>query len=434
MTSVTLGSWSRARVGDIAHGGAFFVDAENGSRIGAALQVAPGDVIDCAAREGSEHLDVLRTHAQSPLRVTPECALVESCGGCSLMHIAASSRREMLVGMVERRVRRAPDEIVVASGNVGYRSRARLAFVGRQVLGYRGRRSNEIIDVDRCVVLSGALSQGLEYARNVLLPLLRGRGELLLAAHDDQPVLGVELESPQSGEVYRELEHAVGSGRIFGATLATQGAQGKWGAPLERFRHWDGQTFVTRLGGFSQANHETNAALVERVALATQRSGARSCLELYSGAGNFSVAVAPRVESLTTVESESTAVDDARENARVRGLTNITMRVADADAQLEDAATAATTAKLARKSDRKGKKERFDLLVLDPPRKGCVGVSKIAADARVSSIAYVSCDVGTFARDARALETSGYGLESLAVFDMFPGTHHVELLGCFKRR
>jgi 23S rRNA (uracil1939-C5)-methyltransferase len=75
----------------------------------------------------------------------------------------------------------------------------------------------------------------------------------------------------------------------------------------------------------------------------------------------------------------------------------------------------------------------FDAIVLDPPRAGAEAQCKRLAAAKVATIVYVSCDVGSFARDAATLIAGGYALEGVTPVDQFRYSAHIELVGVFRR-
>ena len=111
------------------------------------------------------------------------------------------------------------------------------------------------------------------------------------------------------------------------------------------------------------------------------------------------------------VESNPTATRFARRNLQHAGLTNARVITATVTDWFRDAATPGP----------------IDFVLLDPPRAGAESaVIKGILDLRPAQISYVSCDPATLARDLKKLMAAGYAIDSLAAFDMFPQTHHVE--------
>jgi 23S rRNA (uracil1939-C5)-methyltransferase len=146
-------------------------------------------------------------------------------------------------------------------------------------------------------------------------------------------------------------------------------------------------------------------------------------LDLYAGAGLFSVAAAARCQaSVTAVEGDRIAAEDLRANAlpygdRLRAVKADVESFVDGDRTggLRSAATAEVT-------------------IVDPPRTG-LSLEAVTGVVAVASprVVYVSCDIATLARDSRRLVDAGYSLERLDGFDMFPNTPHVEMVAVFGR-
>jgi 23S rRNA (uracil1939-C5)-methyltransferase len=173
----------------------------------------------------------------------------------------------------------------------------------------------------------------------------------------------------------------------------------------------DGLPLRMAPGGFGQASEGMNATLARHVAEAVGALGVDRAVELYAGAGNLSVLLAGRARELVLVESSREACDAARANLAVRSLA---ARVVEADAAAH--AWPASTR----------------LVILDPPRTGARSACERLAGSRVSHVVYVSCDTQTLARDLGVLAAS-YAPRSVAAFEMFPQTSHVETVVTLER-
>jgi 23S rRNA (uracil1939-C5)-methyltransferase len=136
-------------------------------------------------------------------------------------------------------------------------------------------------------------------------------------------------------------------------------------------------------------------------------------IELYCGAGNLSLPIARRVESLIGIEQERAAVVDAEANATRLGLTNARFMAASVEAGVHQLLEAGV---------------RGDVVVLDPPRMGAAAVIDLLPQLGARAVLYVSCDPATLARDLRRLHTHGYHLHAVQPVDLFPQTYHVETI------
>ncbi len=165
-------------------------------------------------------------------------------------------------------------------------------------------------------------------------------------------------------------------------------------------------------GGFAQINLEQNRQLLDAVIAAAKLTGNERIIDLYCGMGNFSLPLARRAKQVFGVEDYSPSIEMARRNAARNGISNVDFYARAAEGAL-------TTF---------GREDKFDLLLLDPPRSGASAVMQELLKIAVPRILYVSCDAQTLARDLKILLDNGYRLLASQPFDLFPQTHHVESL------
>jgi len=164
-------------------------------------------------------------------------------------------------------------------------------------------------------------------------------------------------------------------------------------------------------GTFTQVNPTGNQTLIATLLQLGGFQKEHRVIELYCGAGNFSLPIARRVSSLLGIESVFDAVADARANAARAGVSN---------AQFLHASVQEGIRQLLQKET------RSDIIVLDPPRTGAAEVVEELPRFAAQTIAYISCDPTTLARDVRQLQRSGYRLHIAQPLDLFPQTYHVE--------
>jgi 23S rRNA (uracil1939-C5)-methyltransferase len=175
-----------------------------------------------------------------------------------------------------------------------------------------------------------------------------------------------------------------------------------------------GRVFRVTAGSFFQVNLAQAETLVDLALERLQLQGSESVLDLFAGVGLFTAFLAERAALVTYMESFPTAVDDAEAN--LADFANVEMvegLVEDVLPELDGP---------------------FDAALLDPPRSGLEPAALDAlAELAPPKIVYVSCDVATFARDAKRLAAKGYQLRDVQPVDMFPQTYHIELVGTFAR-
>lgn len=170
---------------------------------------------------------------------------------------------------------------------------------------------------------------------------------------------------------------------------------------------------------FYQVNHDMAERLYKKAAEYAQPNG-KNILDLYCGAGTIGLSMARNAKSVIGVEIVQAAIEDANINAKENKIENARFICGDA--------TSAAN-KL------KQEKITADVVIVDPPRKGCDEqlLKTVAQDFAPEKVVYVSCDVATLARDTDILENMGYKLVEYTPVDLFPRTAHVETVALFKR-
>ncbi len=358
----------------------------------------------------------------SASRVTPSCELQARCGGCDWMTLPIDEQRRQKCEILREALLRTgkidwqgrPIELVAGALHEGYRCRIRLQ-IAAGTIGFYQRGSHELVEPATCRVSSGAVNAALRELRR----LARGHASALGAfswvevreAGDGTCSLLLAASEPASRlrapEVKAWLEVLRGH---FAVTLGAEAAPPeRW----QRFALTDDTFMLSAPQGFVQVNWEVNRVLIRRVLAGVAARGIGTFLDAYAGSGNFSLPLLRRGHRGLAVESNRGAVDSAREAARQQGLDPEAFVVADAAAH-------------ARWLGERG--QRFDLVLVDPPRAGLKAGLEPLAQAADGWFLMCSCNPVTLARDLKRLVELGFELDELVAFDMFPQTHHLETL------
>ena len=382
----------------------------------------PGEVIEGEAADG--RIAAPRIVTPSPDRVRAPCPHYRACGGCSLMHGSESFLRDWKVGVVTQALRAQGLAAPVAGVHVSPPwSRRRAVLSGRRtkkgaLLGFHARASDVIVDIADCMVLRPAILAAL--------PLLR---ELVVAGGTRAGEMALTVTETGAG-----LDVAVTGGKPMDAALlprlAALAERGDWARLTWAGPDQDGQSITRRPpvlgfgrarvvpppGGFLQATPEGQAALLAAVRDITR--GARSVLDLFAGCGTFSLPLAETAR-VHAVEGLSAPLDALAAGARAASppLHRITTEVRDLARRplLPDELT-------------------HDAIVIDPPRAGAEAQARQIALSRAETLAWVSCDPVTFARDARILADQGLSISRIYVIDQFRWSPHVETVAEIRRR
>lgn len=372
------------------------------------------------------HGTLLQVLTPSPARRPPVCSLADRCGGCDWMHlqedVQLAEKQEIVLSTLEHLggVERGSFELlptVRSSESIGYRRRAVLHSVTGGGFGFHGRKSHERVEVKRCPALTAPLADfparlATHFGANTVKDLEEAR----LLECDGRVAVSLHFKA-QLRPRHRELtELAVREGLIDGAILHP--GEGKGQPEIIGDPVLEEEGVLHRPDGFAQANAVVNRRLVNQAVELLDLRGGERVLELYSGNGNFTFRIAPSVAQVVAVESAALSVGLAQKSALKRSVGNVRFVQGDS----EKIATG-----LVRES------ERFDRLLVDPPRTGAPGVGTWAAGLLTTRVVYVACDPASLARDAKDLLAHGFKPLALQIFDLFPQTHHVEAVMAFSR-
>ncbi len=376
----------------------------------------PGEVIEGEAVAG--RIAAPRIVTPSGQRVRPGCVHYRACGGCSLMHGTEDFVKAWKVGVVTEALRAQGLSAPVAGVHVSPpRSRRRAVLSGRRtkkgaLLGFHGRASDVIVDLADCQVLRPAILDALPLLRHLVVAGGSRAGELSLTVTETPAGLDVAVTGgkPMDPALFQSL-----------AALAEQGdlARLTWGDQAITRRPpalaFGRAMVVPPAGGFLQATQEGEAALVAAVRQIAR--GANRVLDLFAGCGTFSLPLAESAEvhAVEGLAAPLRALDAGARHAA--GLRRITTEIRD----------------LARRPllpDELG----YDAIVINPPRAGAEAQARALAASTVDTLAWVSCDPVTFARDARILAEGKLEIARLYVIDQFRWSPHVETVAEIRRR
>jgi 23S rRNA (uracil1939-C5)-methyltransferase len=363
----------------------------------------PGDILrDDGTIESGPH------HQQPPCRHFPEC------GGCQLQHADDAVYAGYLVSRIESAlaqhglVTRVSDPHL-SPPNSRRRATLRALKAGQSaVVGFNAEKSHRIVDMRECHILRPELFALVAPLRALLAELLQPRrtAEMRLTLLDqgaDVLLKGVSADDLAAieqltgfaaghGLARLSIDQGLGSETIYEPGPATITLSG---VPV-----------AFPAGAFLQATEDGEAALVEGVREAV--GDARRTADLFAGLGTFAIAV-----------GAGYAAEASRDTAAALKQATPSIAVDHRD--------------LYRRPLDVSELQRFDAVILDPPRAGAAEqVAQLAASAAVR-IAYVSCNPGTFARDAKTLVNGGYKLEWVKPVGQFRWSTHVELAACFSR-
>ena len=405
--------------------------------------------------------ELLQILEASPDRTASKCRHFGDCGGCQYQHLQAGSQLQVKASILTSLLAQAgialPPaglQLHAAAESYGYRNRVRLRVRDGEV-GYRRRGSHAFLPIAECPIVSPLLWRAVQALPHITAaPKAKwpaGTSEVEFFATDDNAALQMSLHlqatvpamDRNAPAAFRSLCTALqaevpefrGAGLLVEAEAAakTSGASrrvqerqrvevARWGDATMTYRV-DGREYRVSRNAFFQVNRFLTRRMVELVV--GHRSGDLA-LDLFAGAGLFSLALTERFSRVIAVEMGEPAATDLIESLQKAGPGHRAERSATLDFlrrwphDLNDLQSA---------------QQRPDLIVADPPRAG-LGPQVVRELLRIAprEFVYVSCDPVTFARDARALVNSGYAAAELHLLDLFPQSFHMETIAVFHPR
>jgi len=382
----------------------------------------------------------------SPHRVKPPCIVADKCGGCQWQPVGygyqLQAKRNQIVQALERigQFSQPPvDPVLPAPNPLGYRNKVTYPLSSKAVggetrvqAGYFQKGSHRLVNLNQCPVqdprfnpllarvkldvqrrgwpiYEEASHQG--QVRHLSLRIGRRTGEMLLTlVVRDGQLPGLEAQAQAWLEQYPGLVgvclncNPERTNAIFGAETRCVA-----GRPYLR-EIFAGLTFQIRPDTFFQVYTEQAEALVQMILSHLQLQGGETVVDAYCGIGTLTLPIAQRVQQVLGLEVQPTAVEQARQNAIANEINNVQFQVGAVEALLPQLPGPP------------------DILLLDPPRKGCdPEVIRSLLAHRPQRIVYMSCNPATLARDLQALCQPGhYRLVRVQPADFFPQTAHVE--------
>ncbi len=377
----------------------------------------------------------------SSARCEADCEVFSKCGGCVYRHISYEEELKIKQQRVEDAVKRiggadlSAMEIVSDLKTEGYRNKAQFPVAQDGSVGFFANHSHRIISSDTCALqpeeftricevfkfwmkTSGNTPYNEETGKGLIRHLYIRKavvtGEIMvcLVINGDKVNAAKRLVEDLCAEIGDNLKTVVlDINKKRTNVILSDKCKNLYG---------DGYIYDVLCGvkirisplSFYQVNHDMAERLYEKAKEYAAPAG-KTVLDLYCGAGTIGLSMAKDAESIIGVEIIPEAVEDAKHNSEINGITNTEFICGDA-------------AKAAETLAERGIKP--DVVIVDPPRKGCSQelLNTISKDFAPETLVYVSCDPATLARDIKFLDGLDYKLIEYTPFDLFPRTSHVE--------
>jgi 23S rRNA (uracil1939-C5)-methyltransferase len=380
-----------------------------------------GETVEVAPVPGQpDRRSLLQVERASPQRVTPFCPHFAICGGCAIQHWDTEHyrawKRDIVVATLAQAKIACDVAPLIDAHGLGRRRitlHARMGTHDVLKVGFAAANSHDIIPVDRCPILDPGLSGALDAAWAIAEPLISiGKPlDIQITATDNGLDVDVRGSGPLPAKLIAMLSRVAEQHRL--ARLTRHGELVLMRTPPTIAI---GAAQVTLPpGSFLQATAAGEEALAALVSGHCKRS--KHIADLFCGVGPFALRLAA-TSRISAFDSDAGAV------AALQKAATSTSRLKPIKAEARD---------LFRRPLMPQELRDYDTIVFDPPRQGAQAQVQQIAASKIPVVVAVSCNVATFARDARILVDGGYRIEGVTPVDQFRHTPHIELVARFKR-
>ncbi len=386
--------------------------------------------------------------ASSASRTAEKCKIYKRCGGCNLQHLSYEEqlnfKKKRVIDCISRigKISDSSGAAVLVHDTIGmknpyrYRNKVQLPVGqkdGKAIIGFYAQRSHDIIDMEECIIqdetgdIAAAVTKDWindfgvrDIVRHIMVRKAFRTGEVMVVI----VTKGSDLPYRQQF-ISRILEHVKGVKSIIQNINAadTNVILGEKCVTL-----W-GQPYITDFIGnfkfrisplsFFQVNPVQMEVLYNKALEYADLKGDEVVFDAYCGTGTISLFLSQKAKKVYGVEIIPAAIADANNNAEENNINNTEFIVGESEKVIPELIN---------------KGIKADVVVVDPPRKGC-GEALIEAisEMKPAKVVYISCDPGTLARDLGIFYRSGYFTKEIQPVDMFPQTSHVECVAKLER-
>jgi len=388
-------------------------------------------------------------------RVVPRCPVSKSCGGCQIQSMSYEAQLKYKENLVKNNIQRIGKldssqyqmlPIVGMEEPYFYRNKAQYPVGNGKdkeiTIGYYAKHSHNIIETKKCFLGNEINEQILDIIKNYMkmykVPAYveeTGKGTIrhvlircskdlasfmvcIVSAKEKLPDVSSLIEALRKIPCIKSIMLNINTTR--NNAILSSNTVCLWGDPFIEDSIGDIKFHISA-NSFYQVNPKMTEKLYQKALEFAGLTGKENVWDLYCGIGTISLFLAKQASHVRGVEIIPQAIEDAKANARLNGIENAEFFVGKAEEVVPE-------------YYEKHPEENVDVIVVDPPRKGCdeILLSTIIK-MNPLRVVYVSCDSATLARDLAFLSTQGYKLEKVQCFDQFGHTMHVETVVLMSR-
>lgn len=386
------------------------------------------------------HGEVLKHLQYSEARVKPICPAYDECGGCNIMHLDYAKQLDYKFKMAYETLRRIGhlenvkiNKIIGMEDPYYYRNKVQIPFgseKGKTICGFYKKKTHQIIDLDQCFIQPTPATEIAKYIRKVANELkIKGYNEkdgsgtlrhvLIRTNVDDEYMVVIVTKDKNFINKHEMVEKLTAEFPIVKSVIQNINKEpfnvilGRKNIVLagqdQLVDVICGLKFNLSSNAFFQINHLQTEKLYQQVIEYAAVKANEVVVDAYCGVGAIGMLLAKNAKKVYGIEIVPEAVENAIENAKLNNIKNIEFILGKTEEEIS-----------------RFEQTIIDLIVMDPPRKGCeTALLEAIKEKKIKRIVYVSCNVATLARDLEIL-SSDYVIEEITLVDMFPHTSHVE--------
>lgn len=389
---------------------------------------------------------IIKRSESSPERIKPECDLFGKCGGCDLCHMSYEAETAFKLKMVNDTYKKIGHldykitNILKADNTMHYRNKVQIPFQdanGKAICGFYQKQSHNIIEVRKCLLQTDLTTDIAIFVKNIM-------NEYKIKAYNENTHKGslrhllVRKNSNDEYMIalivceYNESDIEILTKKIINKFSAVKSIilninKNENNIILgDKYKVLYGNDYLIEdiLGlkfkmshkAFFQINHKQTEKLYTKVLELSEITKNDVALDCYCGVGTISLLLAQKAKKVYGIEIVEEAINDAKENAKINNIDNAQFIVGTVEDKINDI------------------KEKIDVLVVDPPRKGLdEKVTEAIKKSKIEKVVYVSCNVSTMARDISILKDQ-YDISEALCVDLFPRTCNVETIALLSRK
>lgn len=341
-------------------------------------------------------------------RTEAKCKYYNVCGGCQIMHIKEEKQEEFKKEKVEEILKKflkynKDVNDIVFSKNFNYRNKVVL-HVKDNKLGFYKNKTNELIEIDKCLLLNPVINDLISYLKNYIE--LKDIEKITIKVGNKTNEVMLIIDG--SIAYYQNLLEIVDVLIINEKVMTTK----------DYITSYIGnKKYIIKRNSFFQVNYDISTRMYNKVKDVIVKEKSKNVLDLYCGTGTIGIYISDVVSKITGIEVVSDAIEAANTNKKINNVENIEFILGKVEDKLDFISN-----------------NNIDTVIVDPPRSGLhKKVIPILEKISPKTIIYVSCDPITMARDIKLL-SNNYELVEVTPYDMFPNTYHVECVSVLHRK